>query len=242
MEDPKLSTVLQFVQNLGTISQRSLELTKLDPNYSQALCQTCIHLNNGILYHHEPIAKSDSYAKLQIVLAKLRNIVFHAFHSNPLGGHLNVSGTFHRIQLQFYWPKIYSYISQMCQSCPSCALTNPNRSKTCKLIYSFPVEVPFLVLHINGYQVGAASGFEGSSHYLIACCGMCTFGGMEPVANANSTTYAAAIMKIILRYGFCHTCVLDKDSKFFGVCQGTFCKLIVTSSATEITIQCWSSG
>jgi hypothetical protein len=26
-------------------------------------------------------------------------------------------------------------------------------------------------------------------------------------------------MKIQLRYGFCHTVVLDKDSKFFGVCR-----------------------
>ncbi len=26
-------------------------------------------------------------------------------------------------------------------------------------------------------------------------------------------------MKIILWYGFCHTVVLDKDSKFFGVCR-----------------------
>ena len=42
---------------------------------------------------------------------------------------------------------------------------------------------------------------------------------MEPVANANASTYASAIMKIILRYGFCHTVVLNKDSKFFGVCQ-----------------------
>jgi hypothetical protein len=46
---------------------------------------------------------------------------------------------------------------------------------------------------------------------------MCTFGTLEPVANANATTYASAIMKIILEYGFCHTFVLDKDSKVFGV-------------------------
>jgi hypothetical protein len=26
-------------------------------------------------------------------------------------------------------------------------------------------------------------------------------------------------MKIQLRYGFCHTVILDKDSKFFGVCS-----------------------
>jgi hypothetical protein len=42
---------------------------------------------------------------------------------------------------------------------------------------------------------------------------------MEPVANANASTYASSIMKIILRYGFCHTVVLDKDSKFFGICR-----------------------
>ena len=48
---------------------------------------------------------------------------------------------------------------------------------------------------------------------------MCTFAVMKPVANANTSPYASSIMKIILQYGFCHTVVLDKDSKFFGVCR-----------------------
>jgi hypothetical protein len=48
---------------------------------------------------------------------------------------------------------------------------------------------------------------------------MCTFAAMEPITNANAITYASGIMKIILRYGFCHTVVLDKDSKFSGVCR-----------------------
>ena len=42
---------------------------------------------------------------------------------------------------------------------------------------------------------------------------------MEPVVNANATLYASTIMKTILFFGFCHTCVLDKDRKFFGVCR-----------------------
>jgi hypothetical protein len=107
----------------------------------------------------------------------------------------------------------------MCHSCSGCTLTNPTRTKSSKLNYDFPIKVLFLVLHINGCQAGKESGFKGSSHYLIACCGMCTFAVMEPVVNANATMYASAIMKIILRFGFCHTCILDKDSKFFGVCQ-----------------------
>jgi hypothetical protein len=42
---------------------------------------------------------------------------------------------------------------------------------------------------------------------------------MEPVSKPSSTTFASAIMRILLRYGFCHTAVLNKDGKFFGVCR-----------------------
>jgi hypothetical protein len=215
--DKELSAVLSFVENPGTISQRSLEAAKINANYRQALRQSNLKLDTGILYYHEPIVGSESYAKLQVVPAAFRNTVFIAFHSNPLGGHLNAAWMFNRSCLRFYWPHMFTYIHRMCHSCPGCAFTNPTRSKSRKLIYNFPIEAPFMVLHIDGYQAGRESGFEGSSHYLIACCGMCTFAVMEPVANANSTTYASAIMKIILRFGFCHTCNLDKDSKFFGV-------------------------
>ena len=76
-----------------------------------------------------------------------------------------------------------------------------------------------MVLHVDAYMAGSHTGFEGSEVYLVACCGMCTFGAIEPVSGANATTFASAIMKIQLRYGFCHTVVLDKDRKFYGVCR-----------------------
>jgi hypothetical protein len=88
-------------------------------------------------------------------------------------------------------------------------------------MYNFPIEAPFMVLLIDGYQVGKESSFEGLLHYLIACCGMCTFAAMEPITNANATSYATAIMKIILGFRFCHTCIHDKDSNLFGVCRET---------------------
>jgi hypothetical protein len=53
----------------------------------------------------------------------------------------------------------------------------------------------------------------------IGCCEMCSFACIEPITRASATTFASAIMKILLCYGFCHTVVLDKDSKFFGVCH-----------------------
>ncbi len=105
----------------------------------------------------------------------------------------------------------------MCHSCPECTLTNPTCTKLSKLIYNFSIKAPFLMLHIDGYQASKESGFKGSSHYLIACCRICTFAVMELVAKANAIIYASTIMKIILRVGFCHSYALNKDSKFFGV-------------------------
>ena len=95
------------------------------------------------------------------------------------------------------------------------------KAQLSELVYNFPIEAPFLVLHVNAYKADAHLGFEGLETYLVACCGMCTFGTLEPVTGASATTFASAIMKIQLCYGFCHTIVLDKDSKCFGVCCKT---------------------
>ena len=113
---------------------------------------------------------------------------------------------------------MYSYIKRMCNACPGCALANPTKSKSSELVYNFPIKAPFLVLFIDAYSAGKHSSFDGSEVYLVACCGMTGFASMEPIQHANSKNFASGIMKIQLRYGFCHTVVLDKDSKFFGVC------------------------
>jgi hypothetical protein len=105
----------------------------------------------------------------------------------------------------------------MCHACPGCALANPIKGKSAELVYGFPIKAPFLVLHVNAYSAGAHTGFEGSSTYLIACCGMCLLGALKPISNANAMTFASAIMKIMFRFRFAHTVVVNKDSKFFGI-------------------------
>jgi hypothetical protein len=140
---------------------------------------------------------------LQLVPQEMYNILFIAFHTNAIGGHLNVYRTLHRLRLRYYWPGMYAFVKRMCPACPGCTLSNPNHSKSSKLVYNFPFEAPFLVMHFDAYVPGKHAGFEGSDAYLISCCGMCSF----------------ACMRILLQYGFCHTAVLDKGSKFFGICR-----------------------
>ena len=107
----------------------------------------------------------------------------------------------------------------MWQACPGCALANPIHSKSSNLVYNFPVEAPFVVMRFDAYAAGKHASFEGSEFYLLGCCGMTGFACMKPISHASATTFASAIMKILLCYGFCHTAVLDKDAKFFGVCS-----------------------
>jgi hypothetical protein len=94
-------------------------------------------------------------------------------------------------------------------------------TKSYELVYNFHIEAPFLVLFIDAYSAGKHSSFNGFNVYLIACCGMTGFASMEPIQHANSKNFALGIMKIQLSYGFCHTVVLDNDSKLFGVCCKT---------------------
>ena len=173
-----------------------------------------------MLIYHKPLAGGNgSYTRLQHVPREFRNNLVIAFHTNPIDGHLNSYRTLHRLHLWYYWPGMYSYVKMMCAACPGCALSNPTRSKSSELVYNFPIEASFMVMHVDAYMAGAHSGFEGSETYIAACCGMCSFGALKPVTGANATTFASAIMKIKLQYGFCHTIVLDEDSKFFGVCH-----------------------
>jgi hypothetical protein len=168
-----------------------------------------------MLIFREPIRGSTSYSRLQIVPEGLHDILFVAFHSNPIGRNFDTTRTLHRLRLRYHWPEMYLYIKRMCHACPGCALSNPSRSPSSDPIYHFPIEAPFRVLFIDAYSAGKYSGFKGSDVYLLASDGMMGFTVMEPIQTPSSTTFASGMMKIQLRFGFCHTIVLDKDSKIF---------------------------
>jgi hypothetical protein len=215
--DPNLLCVCNIIRNPATLSKDTLK--DIPFNYHFTLWQDLIVIDDNMLIYHKPIAGGTSYTKLILIPSSLRNILFIAFHSNALGGHFDAYRTFHCLHLCYYWLGMYSYIKRMCSACPGCALLNPTKSKSSKLVYNFPIEAPFMVVHVDACMAGFHAEFEGSKMYLVACCGMCTFGALKPVSGANATTFSSAIMKIQLCYGFCHTIVLDKDRKFYGVCR-----------------------
>jgi hypothetical protein len=164
--DKELSKVKAIVTNPSTLNNKALE--GINYNYHVALRKSLIVLEDGILIYREPLASNGSYTQLQLVLVEFRNMLFIAFHTNPVGGHLNAYQTLHCLRLRYYWPGMYLYVKKMCAACPGCALSNPTKAKSSELVYNFPIKALFLVLHVDAYMAGAHSGFEGSKLYLAA--------------------------------------------------------------------------
>ncbi len=67
-------------------------------------------MEDEMLIYCEPIQGSTSYCRFQIVPVDLGNILFVAFHTNPIGGHFNAYKTMHRIRICYFWPEMFSYI------------------------------------------------------------------------------------------------------------------------------------
>ena len=76
--------IIHFIQNPGLITNKLLKESKLNANYCSALHQSLISIKNGILIYRETIVGSKSYTQLQLVPSKFCNIIFVAFHANPL--------------------------------------------------------------------------------------------------------------------------------------------------------------
>ena len=162
------------------------------------LCKSHICIKDNMLIFKVPIVGSTLFTRLQIVPKELYNIIFIAFHVSTIGGHLNAYCTLHHICLRFYFPHMYTYVKRMCNACPGCSLSNPAKSVSSELVYNFPIEAPFVVLHFDAYKAGNHKSFEGHDFYLIGCCGMTAFACGKPISRPSVKTFASAIIKILL--------------------------------------------
>jgi hypothetical protein len=195
VSDPGLSKIREIVADPSKLTNKTLR--DINYNYHAALRKSLIVLEGDVLIYQEPLAGGNgSYTHLQLVPREFRNILFASFHTSPIGGQLNSHRTLHCLPLWYYWPGMYLYVKRMCAACPGCALSNPTKSKSSELVYNFPIKAPFMVLHVDAYMAGAHSCFKGSKTYIIACCGMYSFGALKPVTGANATTFASAIMMV----------------------------------------------
>ena len=214
--DPETRLIMDMIANPSLVTKANL--SQIHSSFRMPLRQQLLVMEQGMIIYREPLGfGSTTYCKLRLVPSSLQNIVFIAFHANPIGGHLSHVRTHLAIRMRFYWPNMFKYCKDMCAKCPACALANKTTRRASELVYGFPVTAPFSVLHADGFHAGKIANYEGDDMYLVVVCGMTSFGVMESVHKSDAKGFAAALMRVLLRFGLCHTLVIDKASSFFGV-------------------------
>ena len=108
-EDSMTNLLLEIVSS-PAMGQSQPVLQKLDYIYRQPARQGNFIIRDRILYMKEIFQDDDKYVELQIFPQSLRNIIFVAFHGNPIGGHLNAYRTYHRVRQRYFWPGMFQYI------------------------------------------------------------------------------------------------------------------------------------
>jgi hypothetical protein len=219
--DEETKTILAMLRNPSTINKKALETIHFI--YRQPIRDNLIINIDSILYICETIDIVGNYIQLQIVPPSLRNIIFTAFHANAIGTHYDLYHTFHKIRLRYFWPYMYKYVEHLITHCAGCNLGKSKIRKSSALVYSFPIDQPWIVLHADVYSFGADQGFSGEKSFMNVVCGMCSFCAIVGLGadDMNSNGFAKAIMKICLTLGLPHTIVIDKDSKLRKTFEAT---------------------
>ena len=216
--DSSCTAIINMIKNPGLINKHNLATVHY--RFRQPLRDQAIIIENDFLILKERIDEN-SFVKLRIVPEALWNIIFLAFHANPIGGHFSVYYTFHRIRLRFFWPKMYNYIKTLCRMCAACGLANSTQKRSKELVYSFPVDAPFKLVICDIYKAGDIAAFDGEKALFVLLDHMTGYAVIEGLDGMNSTIFSKVFMKIILQHGFCHTVIVDADPKFKAVFQET---------------------
>jgi hypothetical protein len=200
-----------------------------------------IKLHKNMLYLYEHVDFVGNHIQLQIVPSELRNVIFIAFHANPIGSHFDLYHTFHHIRLRYHWSNMYKYISHFISNCAGCRISNARMRKSSPIIYNFPINEPFKVIHAQVYAVGSEQAFKGKKGHMNVLDGMTGYAISEPLlANQmNAAGFSKAIMKILLANGLAHTIVINKDSKFRRLVRDDV--IITNQSSHHIWWQPWST-
>jgi hypothetical protein len=194
--DPETALIRQMILQPHTITKDSI--LKLHYVFRGLICHSQLMItDDGMLAIHESIESTNDSILLQLTPRSLHNIVFIAFHSNPIGGHFNAYHTFSHIRLCFFWPKMYHYATDLIQKCAACCLSISMLRKSSELVYHFPTMEPMSIMHIDCYHAGHLLTYDNIKCYIIGACNMTTFGLLEGITEPNSSTFAAAFFPIL---------------------------------------------
>ena len=149
-------------------------------------------LSKGTLY----CLSSKGHGQMLVVPAAAIPMVFAYFHDLPLGGHLGVFKTTHKIRSQFIWQGMDKDIrSQIC-ACHTCALSKPAQSSRLGLLASELAQRPVQKIFMN--YVRKLPRSKASNTAILVCVdAFSQFVWMIPVRQATTRATINALKERI---------------------------------------------
>ena len=176
-------------------------------------------LINERLVYYKPIMDNHRCIGLIIVPEGLRRKLFNHYHAGPSGGHMGEYKTLYRMRNRFFWPSIRENIKQWVAGCAHCLSYNSWRSRRSELHFTWPVTVPFWIIHVDLWSPGTAvTNKQGDTGYLMnSMCDLTQFVVSTITFDITSHALAKLFMAdVILSFGMCAIVVIDDGSTFKG--------------------------
>lgn len=115
------------------------------------------------------------------------------------------------------------------KACGHCIAATPNSRTNSELQFSWPLDAPFAIVHVDLWQPGNTKSRSGHRYLLTCMCDMTQFVVTCPVKTTHAHELARVFMQdVLLRLGFCGMVVVDDGNTF----KGTFADM-----CTKLNIQ-----
>ena len=194
--------------------------TKLiDRGYWRPWKQDKLDVEDGLLYHYEEPKRARLKHIRQCVVPKsLRKLVCTSCHASPMAGHSDLSKTYYRIVVRFWWPKLHKDIVRFVKSCAHCRIANNASHEAQMTLRILESDAPFDVMFLDIWSPGDIPDTAGNFKVLTALCCMTGYAIGVPLPKEITSTSLAhlSFMHIFVPFGLPRLVIVDDDSKFKG--------------------------
>ena len=230
-EDPDTGRIAELILDQGHSKTWTVEqVSSINKAYHAALKVGHIQPIGGKLVLFKAILADTKYIGLIIVPLNLRKPLFDHYHAGPTGGHMGEYKTLYRLRARFFWPKMREDIKSWAKGCAHCQSYNAWRNRRSELYFSWPVTVPFWIMHVDLWSPGVTTDSAGRKGYLLnAMCDISQFVISTPVFDISAANLAKVYMEqVILNFGISAIVVVDDGSTFKGAFKAMCEQLKVT--------------
>ena len=169
------------------------------------------------IVYFKPILMNEKYLTLMVVPENLRKILFDHYHAGPSAGHMGEYKTLYRMRMRFFWPGLRNDIKKWVKGCANCVAYNVWRNRKSETHFSWPVTVPFWIMHVDLWSPGGVVlDKQGNKGYLLnSMCDITQFAIASPTFTITAAHLATLFMEqVVLTFGMCAVVVIDDGSPF----------------------------